>query len=91
LRIFWLFSSLLIGALLVFYIFQENSIVQNIYLLNNYERKLTELQEDYKNLEIKFAEINSLENLESLVQNLNYEKIEKIRYIQVLGGQVVTK
>ena len=91
LKLFYILTFLSIFSLLVFYIFQINSIIQKTYLLQNYEKELTKLQEENQNLEINFAKSNSLENLESLVQNLNYEKVEKIRYIQVLGGQVVTK
>lgn len=91
LRIFWILFLILTGILLVFYIFQINSVIQKAYLLQGYEKKLNEISRENKKLEINFAKVNSLENIESLVKNLNYEKVGKIRYIQVLEGQIVTK
>lgn len=91
LRIFWFLSFLLIFGLLIFYVFQINSIIEKTYLSQSYEKKLKELEEKNRNLEIEFVKTNSLENLEILVKNLNFEKAEKIRYIKVLPEQVVTK
>jgi len=91
LRIFWILPLVLTGILLVFCIFQINSVIQKAYLLQGYEKKLNEISRENKKLEINFAKVNSLENIESLVKNLNYEKVGKIRYIQVLEGQIVTK
>lgn len=89
--IFWSFTILTIGGLLVFYIFQTNVIIQGTYLLQGYEEKLTKLEEENEKLTINLAKFNSLENLESLVQSLNYEKTEKIKYIQVIEGQMAKK
>lgn len=91
LRFFWPISLLLIGVLLVLYIFQINSTIQQTYIFQNYEKKLGELRAESENLDVYTAKSVSLENLEKLVQNLNYEKSEKITYIQVPESQVVTK
>ena len=91
LKFFWILSISLTIFLLVFYIFQINSIIQNTYIIQGYHEKVKELSEENKKLELSLTELNSLENLGSLVENLNYEKVDKIRYIQVLGGQIVTK
>lgn len=81
----------LIGLLFVLDIFQINSVIQNTYLLKNYEKELNLLSEDTKNLEIKLAQTNTLENIETLIKDSSYKKIEEIRYIQLIGSQVVTK
>ncbi|OGZ18028.1 MAG: hypothetical protein A2Z78_00595 [Candidatus Nealsonbacteria bacterium RBG_13_36_15] len=91
LKIICLLSFVLIWTLFILYIFQINSIIQNNYLIKNYEKESNLLSEETKNLEIKFAQINTLENIESLIKDLSYEKIEKISYIQLIGSQVVTK
>lgn len=73
----------------VFYIYQINAVISETYLINKYEKKLSELQQRNKVLEANFYSVNSLENVEKLVQNLNFEKVSKVHYIQVLAGQVV--
>ena len=90
-RIFWIFSYLLFIFLLSFYVFQINSLTSNTYLFQSYEKNINEAKEENTKLEIQLAELNSLENLEKLVENLNYERAEKVKYIQVLGGEVVIK
>ena len=91
LKTFWIFSLAFIAFLLVFYVFQINSIIQSIYLLQTHQEKLQELAEESQRLELQLFELNSLENIEVLVQGLNYEKVGKIKYIQILKGQVVEK
>jgi len=90
-KIFYFFSIISIGALLFLYIFQINSTIQKTYLLQGYDKKVTGLQEGNRNLEINLAKSNSIENLEILVQNLNYEKVDKIKYIKVLEDSMVKK
>jgi len=90
-KIFWILSFILITALLIFYIFQVNAMISENYLSKSYERKLNEIVKDSKNLEINFSQVNSLKNIETLAKDLNFEKVDKIHYIQVLEGQVVTK
>lgn len=91
LRIFWILSLISLASLLVFYIFQVNKIVFGEYLLQGCEQKLNEIIEESKRLEIDFSQVNSLENIETLAKNLEFEKAEKIHYIQVLQGKVVSK
>ncbi|MCH8741923.1 hypothetical protein IH779_03415 [Patescibacteria group bacterium] len=91
LKTFWIFSFILIAFLLVFYVFQINSIVQNTYLLQGHQEELQKFAEENQKLELQLFELNSLENIEILVQNLNYERVDKIKYIQILKGRVVEK
>lgn len=91
LRIFYLLFFVSIGILFILYIFQINSVIQNTYFLKNYEKELNLLSEETEALEIKLAKISTLENIEFLIKDLSYEKIGEIRYIQLMGSQVVTK
>lgn len=87
----WILCLLCAVALLGLYIFQINKMAESSYLIENYEKNLGELTQENKSLEINFAQLNSSENIESLVKNLNFEKVEKIHYIRILGGAVVVK
>ena len=89
-RFFYLIFLLLI-PLLVFYIFQINSVVSGSYQFQRYQKEIDELTGENKFLEVSSANINSLENIDSRVQELGFEKIDKIHYIQILEGSAVTK
>ena len=91
LKTFYLLLSILVGTLFVFYIFQINSIIQSNYSVKNYDKKLNLLSEETSNLEIKFSQVNTLENIEFLIKDLSYVKTEEVRYIQLIGSQVVAK
>jgi len=89
LKLFWVTGFILLSATLVLYIFQVNLMTKEIYLIQNYQKKISELSRENKILEISLSQQNSLSNIETLAKNLNFEKITKIHYIQVLESQVV--
>jgi hypothetical protein len=89
LRIFLTVSFILIITLLIFYVFQVNEMTAASYLIRNDEKKIAEFSNENKNLQISLSQTNSLENLERMIQGLGYEKVEKVKYIQVLEGKVV--
>lgn len=90
-KIFRTLGLISITLLSVFYIFQINAMMNEIYLTHNYQRKLKNLSQENKTLEISFSQESSLSNIEALIKNLNFEKVNQIHYIQVLESQVVTK
>jgi len=89
LKTFWVFSIILAITLLVFYISQVNLMTRETYLIQEHQKKIGELSKENEILEINLSQQNSLSNIEILVKNLNFEKIDKIHYIQVLESQVV--
>jgi len=91
LRIFWLLITLLIVALLVFYIFQVNAEVSERYLIQKQENRLIELSKENKNLEISSVQVISLDNILSLLEDSDFEKTNKVHYIRILENKVVTK
>jgi hypothetical protein len=88
LKNFLTLNIILIVLLIGFCIFQVNSLITKGYLVQNYEKQLNDLTVENEGLEIKFGKINSLENIDTLVKNLNFEKVDKIYYIRILEGQV---
>ena len=73
-----------IVALFGFYVFQLNEMAQDRYLVENCKQKINEIISANKNLEINFTQTNSLQSIETLVQNLNFETIDEIHYIRIL-------
>ena len=90
-KIFLFLSVLAVLLLLIFYIFQVNAEVSERYLVQKYDGKLGQLSKESQNLEIGLIQSNSLNNIAILMEELNFEKPEKIHYIRVLGNQVVAK
>ncbi len=83
----------LIGLILLlsFYVFQINEMAGSSYLVENYNKKINRLFQENQSLEMNFVQINSLENIEKLVNNLNFEKVKEPSYIQILDGAVAVK
>jgi len=90
LKIFWIFNFILILVFLIFYLFQVNALVSETYLVQNYEKKLTELSQKNEILTINFFQANSLDNIEKLIKDLGFEKVDKIHYIKI-PKEIVTK
>lgn len=83
--------GLLIAALSVFYVFQIIQITQESYLILDYQENAQNLLQDNEGLKIYFTENKSLDNIETLARELNYEKIGQIHYIQTIDNVVAAK
>ncbi len=90
-RIFGILGFCLILSLLMFYVFQINETIQGGYLIKNYLKKIDRLSQESKLLEIDFAHISSLGNIEVTTKELNFEKITQIKYLQILESPLATK
>lgn len=90
-KILGILGSISIFALLVLYIFQVNSLAQEVFLIEDYQKNLAQIIENNEKLEINFAKFSSLENIENYLQNQNFEKATKIKYIRILESSVVKK
>ncbi len=89
LKIFWIFIVFLIFSLLVVCIFQLNAYTEEFYLIQEYERNLSQLTQENKMLEINFSQADSLKNIGNYAQI--FEKTEKVEYIRVLESTVLAK
>jgi hypothetical protein len=86
----FVFSSLLFltFCLLVCYFFQINALTAQSYSLQEYQDKIEELETQNGKLEVKLASLDSLSSVESLAGSLEYEKITKINYVQIMEASV---
>lgn len=84
-------TSIFILFLLSFYVFQVNSLNKEIYLIENYEKQLNQLSGENEALEINFSEVNSLRNIVSYLQDQNFERANKIKYIHILEAFVAIR
>lgn len=82
-KVFWATVFILMFFSLVSYIFQVNFLTREVYLIRDYEKKLTQLSQENENLEINFSKASSLSNIENYLQSQNFEKVSQIKYIQI--------
>lgn len=90
LKFFIILSAIFIILFLAFYIFQIGTVISSGYKIQSYENKIEQISGENKILEINSAKINSLANIDSKIQTLGFEKIDRIHYIQILENSMVT-
>lgn len=76
--------------LLVFYVWQINDLTRGSYLINSYEKQISKLSTENKNLEVSFAESSFLGQALQKIQALNFQKTTSVKYIQIPDGAVAT-
>lgn len=75
-------------ALLVFYVWQINDLTKGSYMVNSYEKQISSLSDENKNLEVSFAESSFLGQALDKIQALNFQKVTSVKYIQILDSSV---
>jgi predicted PurR-regulated permease PerM len=88
-KILFILSLVLVITLLTFYIFQINDLTSKAYQVQNSQKKINDLSSENETLEIELSKSNSLVNIETLIQEFNFEKAAKIHYIQISENQIV--
>jgi len=78
-------------SLLVFYVWQINSLTKGSYLINSYEKQTSQLSEENKNLQVSFAENSFLGQALTKIQALNFQKTTSVKYIQIPASSVAIK
>ncbi len=91
LKLFLILSLILIPFLTAFYIIKVASLAGEIHIFQSYKDELGLLSRENKMLEITSFQTNSLENIETLVKEMGFEKIGRVHYIQILTSPVVAK
>ena len=91
LRKIWVASFIVITSLIIFYIFQISKITSASFSVSQYEKIITQLSQENKNLEINLSQINYLANLENILKKFNYEKVGKVYYIRMADDKMAVK
>lgn len=91
LRAFWIFSAIFMVFFITLYIYQINVEISERYLIKEYQEKIAKLSKENKILEVYSAQTASLDNMTESIEELSFEKTDKVHYIQVLDTQVVAK
>jgi len=88
---FWLISSTLLIILSGFYVFQVNTMAAESAFIEEEGKKLRKMGVENENLQLEFTRVNSLENLENKVLELNFKKVTDISYIKAIETWVAVK
>jgi hypothetical protein len=75
-------------ALLVFYAWQVNELTRGYYLVNSYEKQISKLSVENKNLQVSFAENSFLGQVEQKTKALSFVKTTSVKYIQIPDSAV---
>ena len=77
-------------ALLVFYVLQINNLTRGFYMASTYQKEISQLADQNKDLQISFAENSFLGGAMQKVQALDFQKTTSVQYIQILDNSVAT-
>jgi len=91
LRIFWFLSLALFISLLFFVFLQINRLARETDFLRASEQNLTALSKQNQEWKIKSTQVNHQLLAGTLIQELNFEKVEKIHFIEKPEKKVVIR
>jgi hypothetical protein len=69
--------------LLMFYVFQIQVVMGNDYKVEEYEKDIIEFSENNSILEMEINKFDSLEDIETKIADLNFVKVDKVKYILI--------
>lgn len=87
-KTFWTLSFISVFFLLFSLILQVNYFARDVFTINDYQNKLSQLSSSREGLEINLARSTSLKNIEDYLENKNFKKANQVKYIQILEPSV---
>lgn len=91
LRVLVISSCILAILLLGLCVFQVIRVSAENYQVVNYEKKIKQLSRENKELQILLSQRSSLGDLEVMAEDLGFEPVDKIHYIEIFEGTVVRR
>lgn len=91
LKIFWLLSLSVLISLLFLVFFQINQLAKETDSLRKLEQSLKIISHNNQNLRLQAATTNRQILAEYLIEEFNFEKVERLHFIKAPETQVATK
>ncbi len=88
LKLIYFLAVLFSLIMLIFYIFRVNELTQGAYLIKNYNKEISSLLAENRNLQTNFAESSFLGLAQERAKELNFEKTTDVKYIQILQSSL---
>lgn len=61
------------------------------YLIKDYQKQVDNLLKENKNLEVNLAQISYVENIQKKTAEMNFSKVQTIKYIQILDNSIAKR
>lgn len=87
-KIVCIFGVAFLAMALVFYAYQISNLTRGYYLINSYEKEITNLSKENKNLQLSFAESSFLAGVLQKAEDLNFQRISSVKYIQIIDSPI---
>jgi predicted membrane protein len=87
-KIIFILEVMVISFLLIFCVFEINELTKGAYLIKDYEKEIINLSRENKNLEMSLARTNFMATIGEKTQQLGFEKVKEVKYIQILENSV---
>ncbi len=90
-KAFWILGFSVVSFLLFLYVFQFDRMTKDSFLISDLSVQAKEASEKNLELESSFFENESLNAAEELARSSNFEDVEDVKYIRVIGSAVAAK
>lgn len=70
-------------CLLFLYIVNVNALTRGSYIVKEYDKKITLISDEKKNLEISFQQNNFLDSMQQKAATLGFSKVDRLKYVQI--------
>ncbi len=91
LTVYYAFLALILVVMIFSYVHQVSALTEETYLIERYQEKIDAYSRESQTLEYQFLQSNSFFEIENVAQKLDFEPVERVSYIEVLGSEVVVK
>lgn len=89
-KLFCICGLLVCSVLLVFYVWQVNSLTAGSYTINNYINEADKLSQENRQLELTFAERSFLGSAVNKISAMNFQKAQSTEYVKLNDNYFVT-
>ncbi len=84
-------GTLAVLFMLGFYLFQVTEMTKETYLVREYDTEMKRIMEESRKKEYGFLRANSLSRAENLIEDMGFERVNNVHYIQIPDGQVAVR
>lgn len=87
-KAYCLCGFLIILSLSIFYVVYINNMTHVTYLIKDYQAQIDNLLAENKTLEQGFARTSFMGTIGDRTQEMSFEKVQEVKYIQILEASV---
>ena len=77
-------------SLAIFYVAEVNYMIKGSYLIKGYQKQIDSLSQENRVLEAGFAKTSFMGTIGDKTQEMSFEKVKEVKYIQILEASFVS-